>query len=32
MYGLIGKIIASKGQRDEVINILVEGSQEFQAV
>jgi quinol monooxygenase YgiN len=25
MYGLIGKMIASKGQRDELINILVEG-------
>jgi len=26
MYGLIGKIIANPGQRDELIKILIEGS------
>jgi quinol monooxygenase YgiN len=25
MYGLIGKMIAIKGQRDELMNILIEG-------
>ena len=29
MYGLIGKIIAVSGRRDELANILMEGSKEM---
>ena len=29
MYGLIGKIIASKGMRDDLIEVLIEGTKDM---